>query len=68
MKSYWIVFYIHLYIMINYKTFYILQHGSKFLILDEDKMPIDVQDTLAKAKHLIDTILENIPDIEEIAS
>jgi hypothetical protein len=54
--------------MINYKTFYILQHGTKFLILDEDKMPIDVQETLAKAKHLIDTILENIPDIEEIAS
>ena len=54
--------------MINYKTFYILQHGQKFLVLDEDKMPVDVQDTLAKAKHLIDTILENIPDIEEIAS
>lgn len=54
--------------MINYKTFYILQHGQKFLVLDEDKMPVDVQNTLASAKHLIDTILENIPDIEEIAS
>jgi len=54
--------------MINYKTFYILQHWTKFLVLDEDKMPIDVQETLAKAKHLIDTILENIPDIPEIAA
>jgi hypothetical protein len=31
-------------------------------------MPIDVQETLAKAKHLIDTIIENIPEhLEEIA-
>lgn len=54
--------------MLNYKTFYILQHGQKFLVLDEDKMPVDVQDTLAKAKHLIDVILDNIPDVEDIAS
>lgn len=55
--------------MINYKTFYIVQHWTRFLVLDEDKMPIDVQETLAKAKHLIDTIFENIPEhLEEIAS
>lgn len=54
--------------MINYKTFYILQHGTKFLVLDEDKLPIDVLDSLTKAKFLIDSILENIPDVEAIAS
>lgn len=54
--------------MINYKTFYIVQHWTRFLVLDEDKMPVDVQYTLAKAKHLIDTIMENIPDVEAIAS
>lgn len=54
--------------MINYKTFYIIQHWTKFLVLDEDKLPIDVLDSLTKAKYLIDTILENIPDVEAIAS
>ena len=54
--------------MINYKTFYIVQHWTRFLVLDEDKMPIDVQETLAKAKHLIDIIIDGIPEIEEIAS
>jgi hypothetical protein len=54
--------------MIKYRSYYIIERNKRFLILDEDKMPVDVQETLAKAKHLIDLILENIPDIPDIAA
>ena len=64
--SYFILYYITT--MIKYRSYYIIERNKRFLILDEDKMPVDVQETLAKAKHLIDLILENIPDIPDIAA
>ena len=54
--------------MLSYRSYYIIERNKRFLILDEDKMPVDVQETLSKAKHLIDLILENIPDIPDIAA
>ena len=46
--------------MIQYRSYYILQKQSGFLVLDSDKMPIDIQSTLAKAKHFVDVILDSV--------
>ncbi len=59
--------------MINYRSYWIVQKGTNsFLILDQDKMPVDIQTTLSKSKHLIDVILDStvssttIEDINEL--
>lgn len=46
--------------MLKYRSYYILQKAKWFLILDQDKMPIDIQSTLAKARHFIDVILDSM--------
>lgn len=52
--------------MIPYRSFYILQRPTCFVILDSDKAIVTTESTLALCKKFIDLLLDSTPFIDAV--
>lgn len=60
--SYYVLYYYYILKMVNYRSFYFLQRADHILILDSDKLVVTSEETLNKAKHFVDMVIDNTPD------